>query len=40
MAQGVKLVRLSQGALLVSVSVCDGADNDEANPDEGVVEEK
>ena len=27
MAQGVKLVRLSEGALLVSVSVCEGAEN-------------
>jgi hypothetical protein len=25
MAQGVKLVRLSEGAVLVSVSVCEGA---------------
>jgi hypothetical protein len=29
MAQGVKLVRLSDGALLVSVSVCEGADAEE-----------
>ncbi len=29
-AQGVKLVRLSPGATLVSVSVCEGADADEA----------
>jgi DNA gyrase subunit A len=28
MAQGVKLVRLSEGATLVSVSVCEGADSD------------
>ena len=30
MAQGVKLVRLSEGASLVSVSVCEGADEQEA----------
>ena len=30
MAQGVKLVRLSEGATLVSVSVCDGAEEDDA----------
>ena len=35
MAQGVKLVRLSEGALLVSVSVCDGAESDEQRPEEG-----
>ena len=29
MAQGVKLVRLSEGATLVSVSVCEGADSDD-----------
>ena len=29
MAQGVKLVRLSDGALLVSVSVCEGAEEEE-----------
>ena len=29
MAQGVKLVRLSEGATLVSVSVCEGAEDDE-----------
>ena len=28
MAQGVKLVRLSEGAVLVSVSVCDGAEDE------------
>ena len=28
MAQGVKLVRLSEGAVLVSVSVCDGAEEE------------
>ena len=28
MAQGVKLVRLSQGATLVSVSVCEGAEDE------------
>ena len=31
MAQGVKLVRLSEGATLVSVSVCEGAEDDEAD---------
>ncbi len=36
MAQGVKLVRLSEGATLVSVSVCDGAEEEA----EDVVEEK
>ena len=36
MAQGVKLVRLSEGASLVSVSVCEGADEQEAPaPTEG-----
>ncbi|MBO7483422.1 MAG: DNA gyrase subunit A [Kiritimatiellae bacterium] len=36
MAQGVKLVRLSEGATLVSVSVCEGEDaDDEAQPAEG-----
>ena len=30
MAQGVKLVRLSDGATLVSVSVCEGADGEDA----------
>ena len=29
MAQGVKLVRLSDGAALVSVSVCEGADEED-----------
>ena len=29
MAQGVKLVRLSQGASLVSVSVCEGSSEEE-----------
>ena len=38
MAQGVKLVRLSEGALLVSVSVCDGAESDEQRPEEGADE--
>ena len=28
MAQGVKLVRLSEGAVLVSVSVCEGAEGE------------
>lgn len=28
MAQGVKLVRLSEGALLVSVSVCEGSESE------------
>jgi hypothetical protein len=28
MAQGVKLVRLSEGASLVSVTVCEGAEED------------
>ena len=39
MAQGVKLVRLSEGATLVSVSVCEGedADSDDAAPAEGDV---
>ena len=40
MAQGVKLVRLSEGATLVSVSVCEGADedgDDEAAVDQGNV---
>ena len=34
-AQGVKLVRLSEGAKLVSVSVCESADAevDDVNPD-------
>ncbi len=32
MAQGVKLVRLSDGATLVSVSVCDGGEDGEAFP--------
>ena len=32
MAQGVKLVRLSEGATLVSVSVCEGASDDEDEP--------
>ena len=31
MAQGVKLVRLSEGATLVSVSVCEGAEDDETD---------
>jgi DNA gyrase/topoisomerase IV subunit A len=30
MAQGVKLVRLSQGASLVSVSVCEGSSAEES----------
>ena len=30
MAQGVKLVRLSEGAVLVSVSVCEGADEEDS----------
>jgi hypothetical protein len=38
MAQGVKLVRLSEGAILVSVSVCDGADSDEQRPEETAAE--
>ena len=28
MAQGVKLVRLSEGAVLVSVSVCEGSESE------------
>jgi hypothetical protein len=32
MAQGVKLVRLSEGATLVSVSVCEGEEAAEAEP--------
>ena len=35
MAQGVKLVRLSDGATLVSVSVCEADDDGEAAPAEG-----
>ncbi|MBQ3290244.1 MAG: DNA gyrase subunit A [Kiritimatiellae bacterium] len=31
MAQGVKLVRLSEGATLVSVSVCEGSDDDDSS---------
>jgi len=34
MAQGVKLVRLSEGATLVSVSVCEGSGEDDAPEDE------
>ena len=39
MAQGVKLVRLSEGASLVSVSVCEGAADEEPEPSgEGTTE--
>jgi hypothetical protein len=34
MAQGVKLVRLSEGATLVSVSVCEGASEEDTPPEE------
>jgi DNA gyrase subunit A len=37
-AQGVRLVRLSAGAKLVSVSVCEGAGEDESAPAEGPAE--
>ena len=37
MAQGVKLVRLSDGATLVSVSVCAADDEDEGEPSGGDV---
>ena len=35
MAQGVKLVRLSEGALLVSVSVCEGAEEETGEGESG-----
>ena len=35
MAQGVKLVRLSEGALLVSVSVCEGAEEETSEGENG-----
>ena len=35
MAQGVKLVRLSEGATLVSVSVCEGEEEESAPAAEG-----
>ena len=38
MAQGVKLVRLSEGAKLVSVSVCEGAEESETPPSEAPAE--
>ena len=37
MAQGVKLVRLSEGATLVSVSVCEGEEEEPAEPAEGAA---
>jgi DNA gyrase/topoisomerase IV subunit A len=39
MAQGVKLVRLSEGATLVSVSVCEGEEAAEAEPGPEAVTE-
>jgi hypothetical protein len=39
MAQGVKLVRLSEGATLVSVSVCEGEEAAEAGPEAGTESE-
>jgi len=36
-AQGVRLVRLSEGATLVSVSVCEGESEDESSPDAPVA---
>ena len=35
MAQGVKLVRLSENATLVSVSVCEGAEERDEQPSAG-----
>ena len=39
MAQGVKLVRLSEGATLVSVSVCGGEEEEQAKPTGGETPE-